>query len=116
MCIRDSQEGPAAAKRAKTVVTNPDHIAIALEYDVEEMPAPKVLTMGKGTVAEQIIKIATENDVPIMRNVPLAQQLFEEGQIGLYVPEDTYAAIAEILKWLGELETKEKEYVPGLFE
>lgn len=110
------QEGPSAARRAKTVVTNPDHIAVALEYDAEEMPAPKVLTMGKGKVAEQIIKIATENDVPIMRNVPLAQQLFEEGQIGLYVPEDTYAAIAEILKWLGELETKEKEYIPGLFE
>jgi type III secretion protein U len=110
------QEGPAATKRAKAVVTNPDHLAIALEYDAEEMPAPKVLTMGKDKVAEQIIKIATDNDVPIMRNVPLAHQLFEEGTIGLYVPEDTYGAIAEILKWLGELETKEEEFIPNLFD
>ena len=111
------QEGPRAVNRARTVITNPTHIAVALEYKSEEMPAPKILTMGKGTVAEQMIKIANENDVPIMRNVPLAHQLFEEGSIGAYIPEDTYSAIAEIMKWLGELEStqQEPEYHPELF-
>ncbi|MDN3508029.1 MAG: type III secretion system export apparatus subunit SctU [Simkaniaceae bacterium] len=111
------QEGPRATKRARTVITNPTHIAVALEYNAQEMPAPKILTMGKGTVAEQIIKIAGENDVPIMRNVPLAHQLFEEGSIGGYIPEDTYSAMAEIMKWLGELESTEQkpEYHPELF-
>lgn len=113
------QEGPASIKRARTVITNPVHIAVALEYKQEEMPAPKILTMGRGLYADQIVKFAQAFGVPIMRNVTLAQQLYNEGTIGHYIPEDTYKVIAEILKWLGALETKEaktEEFNPELFE
>ncbi len=101
------QEGPAAAKRARAVITNPVHIAVALLYNEETEPAPRILVMGKGTMAEQIIKIAMENHIPIMRNVTLAHTLFEKGAINQFVPEETYQAIAEILKWLEGIETHE---------
>lgn len=98
------QEGPRAARRARAIITNPTHIAVALKYNPEEEPAPLILTMGIGTMAEQIIKIGLENKIPIMRNVELARQLFATGTIADYIPEDTYEAVSEILKWVKSLE------------
>lgn len=115
------QDGPSSVKRAKTVITNPTHIAVALEYKEQEDPAPKILTMGKGNVADKIISVAQEYNIPIMRNVPLAHELFEFGAVSQFIPEKTYSAVAEILKWLAQLEEQgetfpeDKEYNPELF-
>lgn len=98
------QEGPRAARRAKAIITNPTHIAVALQYEPKEEPAPIILTMGTGVVADKIIKIGLENKVPIMRNVELARDLYTKGTISHYIPEDTYGAVAEILKWIKSLE------------
>ncbi|MCB1082380.1 MAG: type III secretion system export apparatus subunit SctU [Chlamydiia bacterium] len=110
-------ESPRAARRARAVITNPIHVAVALRYDAEEDPAPFILVMGKGVTAESIIKVAQENDVPIMRNVALAQELYNKGEEGQYIPEETYEAIAEVLKWLDTIEaTAEPEYNVDLFK
>lgn len=98
------QEGPRAARRARAIITNPTHIAIALKYAPEEEPAPVILTMGTGYIADQIIKIGVENKIPIMRNVDLARELYSKGKISEYIPEHTYEAVAEILKWIESLE------------
>ncbi len=98
------QEGPGAARRARAIITNPTHIAVALKYNPEEEPAPIILTMGAGLMADQIIKIAIENKIPIMRNVDLARMLYMKGKISDYIPEDAYEAVAEILKWIQSLE------------
>lgn len=102
------QEGPSAASRARTIVTNPSSIAVAIEYNPEEHPAPKIVTMGKDRVAEEIIKVGLDNNIPIMRNIALAHELYWKCKIGQFVPEDTYETIAEILKWIEELE-REKQ-------
>ncbi len=98
------QEGPKAARRARAIITNPTHLAIALKYDPEEEPAPIILTMGQDIVADQIVKIGLENKIPIMRNVDLARELYTKGKISEYIPEHTYEAVAEILKWIKSLE------------
>lgn len=107
------QEGPQAVRRAKAVVTNPIHIAVALEYEPADMPAPKIVTMGKGVMANEITRLAVSLDVPIFRNPLLAQQLWNQGVHGSYIPQDddVYKAVAEIMKWVGALEDKEKEYI-----
>lgn len=98
------QDGPRMARRARAIITNPTHIAIAIEYKPPEHPAPKIVTMGSGYIADAIIKVALENHVPIMRNVSLARELYSKGKISEYIPEDTYQAVAEILKWIDSLE------------
>ena len=108
------QEGASAAKRARAIITNPTHIAVALQY-LEDDPVPLILTMGKGPMAEKIIQIGVENNVPIMRDPPLAQTLWARGNIEDYIPEDTYEAVAEILKWIKTLE-EEVEFNKELFE
>lgn len=98
------QEGPRAARRARAIITNPTHIAVALKYDPEEESVPVILTMGADAIAAQIIKIGLENKIPIMRNVDLARELYSKGKISDYIPEDTYSAVAEILKWIQSLD------------
>ena len=97
------QEGPISAKRARAIITNPIHLAIALEYAEEKEPAPKILTMGQGLIADRIVQYAQAAGVPVMRNVTLAQTLFQKGKIGDYIPEETYEAVAEILQWVKRL-------------
>jgi len=98
------QEGPAGgAARAKAVVTNPTHLAIALDYEKQLDPCPFVIAMGQGILAEQIIMIAEKNKVPIIRNIPLAHRLWEDGKLYEYIPEQTYEPVAEILRWIAAL-------------
>jgi type III secretion protein U len=102
-------EGPSGARRARAIITNPTHIAVAIGYDDDKEPVPVIITMGAGPMAEQIIKVAIEANIPIMRNVELAHQLYKKGKISDYIPLDTYKAVAEILRWIASLEEKEKE-------
>ena len=102
-------EGPSGARRAKAIITNPTHIAVAIGYDDEKEPVPIIITMGAGPLAKQIIKVAIEANIPIMRNIDLAQQLYKKGKISDYIPLDAYKAVAEILKWISSLEEKETE-------
>ncbi len=103
------EEGPSAGvKKSKAVVTNPTHLAIGIAYDQEIDQAPWITTMGKDKMAEQIIKLAKENNIPIMRNIPLAHELWDSGELYDYVPEDTYELLAEILKWVATLEENQE--------
>jgi len=99
------QDGPAqGVKKSKAVVSNPAHLAIAITYDKELDQAPWITTMGSGTMAAQIIKLAEEYKVPVLRNVPLAHKLWEQGELYDYVPEETYEVVADILRWVAKLE------------
>lgn len=104
------QEGPmTGVKRANALVTNPTHYAIAIGYEREVDAAPYILAMGKDIMAARMIKVAEENNIPIVRNVPLAHKLWENGELYDFIPEGTYEAVAEILRWVSALNT-EKEY------
>ena len=85
-----------AVPEAAVVVTNPVHLAVALQYDPSS-PAPKVVAKGQRLVAEQIKDIARQHDVPIIENKPLAQTLFKTVEIGMFVPPELFKAVAELL-------------------
>ncbi len=103
------QEGPIATQKAKAVIINPTHFAVAISYKEKEEPAPRIVTMGKDRIAERIIQVAQQFGIPLMRQVELARTLYLKGKIGDYVPEETYEAIAEILHLLKRLEEGEEE-------
>lgn len=98
------QDGPTGGVRhAQAVVTNPTHLAVAIGYRKDIDPAPFILALGEGHLAERMIKIATDCNVPIVRNIRLAHELWDNGDLYEFVPETTYEAIAEILRWLNAL-------------
>jgi len=88
-----------AVKKSDVVVTNPVHVAVALKYNREEMVAPEIMVRGQRAFAEMIKEVAQENDIPIMRNIPLAWALFELEE-GSEIPEELYGAVAEILAYV----------------
>lgn len=98
-----SESSVTGTKKANAVVTNPTHLAIALAYDKDVDAAPYIVAMGSGSTAETIIKLADQYNIPTLRNVPLAHELWERGELFQYVPDDTYKAIAEILRWVASL-------------
>ena len=99
--------GPASPKGAKALVTNPTHLAVAIGYE-EDYPAPFVMSKGSGPDAAWLIREAEKYDIPILRNIYLARQLFECEEFS-YVPVDTYEAIAEILKWVATLKPQDED-------
>lgn len=82
--------------RATVVVTNPDHLAVALRYDGKAMPAPRIVAKGADETAARIRDVARRHGVPIVEDRPLARTLFR-CEIGSYVPETLYKAVARIL-------------------
>ena len=42
-----------------------------------------------------------------MRNIKLAHKLWDDGELYEFVPEDTYEAIAEILRWIASFTATE---------
>jgi flagellar biosynthesis protein FlhB len=91
-----------AVKKADAVITNPDHLAIALQYDRDKDAAPLVIAKGMGLRAEAIKELAKESDVAILRNVPLAHALFRI-DVGQEIPEELYDAVAEVLNFVYQL-------------
>lgn len=87
----------AAVPKADVVVTNPEHYAVAVEYDPDKMRAPVVVAKGMNEIALRIRKIAAENGIPIYEDKPLAQTLYKTVKIGREIPEKLYKTIAEIL-------------------
>lgn len=88
--------------QAKAVVVNPTHLAIALQYDEDQMNAPRVVAKGEMFLAQKIIEIAKRHNVPIVQNVPLAHNLFSL-ELEDEIPEELYEAVAEILNLASRL-------------
>jgi flagellar biosynthetic protein FlhB len=88
-----------AVKGADVVVTNPDHVAVALRYDREKDGAPRVLAKGIDARAEAIKALARDAEVPTLRNVPLAHALLRV-DVNDEVPEALYDAVAEVLNFV----------------
>ncbi|MBO4311683.1 MAG: type III secretion system export apparatus subunit SctU [Desulfovibrionaceae bacterium] len=87
-------------RRAKVLITNPTHYAVALDYEKDKTPLPIVLAKGEGLLAQRMIEVARQEGIPIMQNVPLAQALYKDGTENAYIPQDLIAPVAEVLRWV----------------
>lgn len=92
--------------KADVVVTNPTHIAVALQYDTESMDAPRVLAKGQRLIAERIKEIAEEHGILIVENKPLARALFKACEVGQQIPASLFRAVAEVLAYVYKLKGK----------
>jgi flagellar biosynthesis protein FlhB len=95
-----------AVKSADVVVTNPTHIAVALKYDKDNMFAPRVVAKGADFMAEKIKKIARENGIPCVENVPLARAMYKALKLGQFISRDLFNAVAEVLAYVYRLKGK----------
>jgi flagellar biosynthesis protein FliR/FlhB len=93
--------------KAKAVIVNPTHIAVAIQYEQSQMNAPRVVAKGEMFLARKIIKIAKKHNVPVIQNIMLARSLFHL-EIDEEVPELLYETVAEILNLATRLANESK--------
>jgi flagellar biosynthetic protein FlhB len=96
--------------KADVVVTNPTQLAVAIQYDPKTTAVPIVVAKGAGVIAQRIRRLALEHDIPIVERKELAQALYREVEVNKPVPQDKYAAVAEVLAYVYHLKG---EPVPG---
>jgi flagellar biosynthesis protein FlhB len=84
-------------KDAAFVVTNPTHLAIALEYRPPAVVVPRVLVRAADDAAARVREMACAYRIPIVENVPLARLLYERSKPGDFIPNETFVAVAEVV-------------------
>ncbi len=99
--------------KADVVITNPTELAVAIQYEPESMVAPVVVAKGAGLIARRIRRLALEHGIPIVEKKPLAQALYREVEVSQPIPHDKYAAVAEVLAYVYQLQGKEIPAPPG---
>jgi flagellar biosynthetic protein FlhB len=87
----------AAVPKADVVITNPTHLAVALQYDQKAMEAPVVIAKGAGYIAERIKEIARDHGIAVVEDKFIARTLYKLVDVGREIPVDLYRAVAEIL-------------------
>ncbi len=92
--------------KADVVVTNPTHLALAIQYDPLTMNAPRITAKGAGILAQRIKAVAMEHHVPVVENKELAQNLYRLVDIGEEVPSQFFKAVAELLAYVYRLKGK----------
>lgn len=76
--------------------------AVALKYDQKSDNAPRVIAKGRGEIAEKIIAVAKENNVPLYEDKNLTQ-ILEALDLETEIPADLYRAVAEVLAFIYRL-------------
>lgn len=98
-----------AVETADFVVRNPIHVACALKYVANEMESPMLVAKGTELIAKKIINIATERNIPVIDNAPVARALFRMVDINQLIPPDLYKAVAEILLFVYSLKNNQNQ-------
>jgi len=92
--------------QADMVLANPTHLSIALKYDANIMPAPRVVAKGEDELALFIREIARRCGIPVVERKSLVRMMYEHVAVGEYIPERFYQAVAEVLAYVYRLSGK----------
>jgi flagellar biosynthesis protein FlhB len=95
--------------KADVVITNPNHYAVALKYEVGSKYAPKVLAKGVDEIAQKIKEVARNHNVPIHEDVELARALYKYCNIGDEIPAKLFKAVAQVLAYIYNLRNSKKK-------
>lgn len=77
--------------------------AVALLYDGDS--APRVIAKGEHKLAQQIVELAQQHDIPLCDNPSLVELLMQL-ELDDEIPEALYIAVAHILAFAYELRGK----------
>lgn len=95
--------------KADVIIVNPTHYAVALRYDEKRNRAPVVVAKGVDHMAARIREVAGEHGVPLFEAPPLARALHKAVDIGEEIPSQLYVAVAQILTYVFQLRTAQRD-------
>ena len=80
----------------------PRQKAVALRYDANDEPAPRVIAKGAGLTAERIIEVARQHNIHV-HNDPDLVNVLSKLDVETVIPEGLYIAVAEVLAFVYRL-------------
>jgi len=86
----------ANLKGADVLIVNPQHVAIALQYNRRRMIAPKVVSSGKDALALKLKGLALLYGVPVVEDRVLARRLFRQTRLNETIPDELFASVAQV--------------------
>jgi type III secretion protein U len=95
--------------KAKVVVANPTHIAVALDYEPGVHDLPFVLALETDEFAYLLRKGAYELGIPVIRNVELARGIYLDGEVNQYIPSQHVKLAAAVFREVIALAKAQKE-------
>jgi len=98
----------ADVPNADVVITNPTHYSVALKYDAAVGGAPQLIAKGIDEMAIHIRTIAKEHNIEIIASPALARSLYYTAEVGDDIPEELFAAVAQILAFIFQLNEHKK--------
>jgi len=93
MAEREKKEKQQQARRT----------AVAVRYDVEKDKAPLILASGRGAIADEILRVAEDNKIPLFENRDLANMLAKL-EVDTEIPAQLYVLVAEVLFFVYKLD------------
>ena len=87
-------------KFADVILINPTHYSVALQYDPDIAPAPRVVAKGTDHLALRIREEAKTYGIPLYENPPLARQLYAMVEMDHLIPPELFIAVAEVLAFV----------------
>ncbi len=81
--------------------------AAALKYRPPDDPAPRIVARGRGKIAERILELAREHNIPI-RQDPDMIVVLSQLDLDKEIPTELYKPIAEILSFIYRVNRKAK--------
>jgi len=83
-------------------------LATALKMDLEDHWRPKVTVQARGRLAEKLLELAEEHNIPVIQDSELAEDL-QFLEVGSALPTELFAPVAEILAHLYLISQKAKQ-------
>ncbi len=77
--------------------------AIAVRYNLEKDKAPLILASGRGPIADEILRIADQNKIPLYEDPELAK-LLGKIELDTEIPPELYVLVAEVLFFVYQLD------------
>ncbi len=81
--------------------------AAAIQYDPKKHSAPVVTAKGSGVIAEKIISLAKQHNIPIREDAALVQVLARL-DLDTQIPVELYRAVAEVLAFVYSLNERQR--------
>jgi flagellar biosynthetic protein FlhB len=94
--------------QSDVVITNPTHYSVALKYDAEAGGAPVLVAKGIDEMALHIRTIAKEHNIEVVASPALARSLYYTAEPNEEIPEQLFAAVAQILAFIFQLSAHKK--------
>lgn len=99
-----SEEVKSNVRDSNFIMANPTHIAMAIYFNTDIAPLPFIMMKTRGAQAKAVIAYAESQGIPVVRDIPLARQIWRNYRKDSFIDEQGLDDVMHIIHWLIRVE------------